>query len=238
MRIAVVQHVIASDPVEDALAASAGAREAVAAGAEYTVFPALIPSDHAPAREVFQAEVAGLVGVRTVPHVATGVLAQVDRETVEVVARSGAVLDVVLLHGDACMDGDVLASLSEMRPHVLVLTPGAESELQAEAVLELAIALSESVAPLVIIAEAAGAGVADPGHGGSAIVLLGAVLAEADSESAAVLLADIPEPLLPPDPPEPLPQVPAILAQRVAHHQGRRPEPGYPADLSGGYTAS
>lgn len=238
MRIAVVQHVIAPGPVEDALALAAAARDAAAAGAQVTVFPASIPNDHAPAREVFEAEVSGLPGVRVMPRVAGGALAQVDRLTLKVPASDGLTLDVALVHGDACMDADTLAGVARMQPHVLVLTPGSESELQAEAALELAIALSESVAPLVLIADAAGAGTGDPGHGGSAIVLLGAVLAEADTEGAAVLLVDVPEPLLPPDPPEPLPHVPAMLAQRLAHHQGRRPEPGYPADLSGDYPAS
>lgn len=140
---------------------------------------------------------------------------------------------VVALHGDACFDPVVLAQLHADPPGVMIMTPMSESDLQVEASLEFAIALSESVAPLVIITESVGSEPGDPGHGGSAVVRLGEVLAEAmdDDES---LVVDIDLPLAAPEPREPLPEPAPILVQRVASHGGRRLAVSYPADLSDG----
>ncbi|TDB38717.1 MAG: hypothetical protein D9V44_03240 [Actinobacteria bacterium] len=138
---------------------------------------------------------------------------------------------VVTLSGDAAIDPEELGKLSVLPPDVLVLTPGAESDIQAEAVLELALALSFSVAGLVIVSERSGAEPGIPGHGGSAIVLLGEVLAEAMADDD-ILYAEIPVPIPPPGPRALLPAVPPILLQRLAHHRGQRLSVEYPADLT------
>lgn len=140
---------------------------------------------------------------------------------------------VVALHGDSCFDPAVLGRLYADPPDALIMTPMSESDLQAEASLEFALALSESVAPLVIITENVGSEPGDPGHGGSAVVKLGEVLAEAmdDDES---LVVDLDLPLGAPEPRDPLPEPAPILAQRLASHGGRRLAVSYPADLSDG----
>jgi len=143
----------------------------------------------------------------------------------------GIIGRVALLSGDAAIDPAEHALLLSATPDVLVLSPGAESDIQAEAVLELAIALSISLASLVIVAERSGAEPGESGHGGSAIVLLGEVLAEALSDED-VLFAEVPVPLPTPAPRAPLPETPPILAQRLAHHRGERMTADYQADLS------
>ena len=86
----------------------------------------------------------------------------------------------------------------------------------------------------MVVADSVGAEAGEPGHGGSSIILLGEVLAEAMGQDGDVLFADVPEPVPAPEPPDPVPAVPTILAQRVATHEGRRLDMGYPADLSEG----
>lgn len=138
---------------------------------------------------------------------------------------------VEVLVGDAAIDPAEHARLASAPPDVVVLSPGAESDIQAEAVFELALALSVSLTGLVIVSERSGAAAGEPGHGGSAVVLLGEVLAEALSDED-VLLAEVPVPVLAPEPRAPLPELPPILAQRLAHHRGERPVVEYPTDLS------
>ncbi len=136
---------------------------------------------------------------------------------------------VAVLSGDAAFDPDVLRKLAADGTDVLVLCPASESDLQAEAVLEFAIKLSDSVAGLVLVVENDGAEPGQPGHGGSAIVLLGEILAEAMG-GADLLEAEIGIPVPQPVPRDPLPQLPTILAQRVANHQGRHVHVDYPSD--------
>jgi hypothetical protein len=136
-----------------------------------------------------------------------------------------------LLHGDACIDAEVLAVAAAAQPGLAVLALGAESELQAQAVLELAVALSTSLASVVVIAETDGGELGEPGHGGSAIVYLGEVLAEALAGDD-VLVADLPAPLGPPQAPAALPEIPPVLLQRAAAHSGHKLAVDYPADLT------
>lgn len=137
---------------------------------------------------------------------------------------------LTVLEGDACFEpGEFEAAMTRMSS-VIVLHPRSESELQAEAALELAIALSESVASLVLVVEDDGAEPGEPAHGGSAIVFAGEVLAEALS-GADVLEADIEVPLARPLAHGAPVQVPIILQQRLASHRGRHLEVDYPADV-------
>jgi len=137
---------------------------------------------------------------------------------------------LVVLTGDACINAEMLESAAATGPGLAILAPGSESELQAQAILELAVALSTSLASVVIVIETDGAEVGEPGHGGSVIVHLGQVLAEAMAGDD-LLIVDIPTPLHPPEAPEPLPVIPPVLSQRLAAHQGRKVNVDYPADL-------
>lgn len=163
---------------------------------------------------------------------AAGAGAVVVPETVAPVAVHGLepLGRTVVVAGDAAIDPEQLRRMSLDPPDVLVLAPGSESELQAEAVIELAIGLSLSLAGLVIVADASGAEPGSPGHGSSAVVLLGEVLAEAVFDEQ-LLVVDVPAPLSPPEPRAPLPVLPPILAQRLANHRGERVPVDYPADL-------
>ncbi|MBA4370354.1 MAG: hypothetical protein C0418_02105 [Coriobacteriaceae bacterium] len=138
---------------------------------------------------------------------------------------------MAFLSGDACLSGSVLLQALAASPASAVLMPGCESDLQAEAVLELALGLSESLAGLVVVADSVGAAVGSPGHGGTAVILLGEVLAEA-GEGEDLLIVDVGVPVPAPAPRAALPQIPPLLLQRRAVHRGEKPVPDYPADLS------
>jgi hypothetical protein len=135
-----------------------------------------------------------------------------------------------LVTGDSCFDPAQIAGLAAEKPGLVVLSPCSQTDLQAEAMLEYAIALSDSLSGVIVLAECSGAEPLEPGHGGSAIVVLGEVLAEAFSDDA-VLTADIAVPFPQPEPREPLPAVPPLLTQRLAHNRGVLPSEHGP-DLS------
>lgn len=234
MKIAVIEHRMSTDAMENARGLARAAIEASEAGAEVVFFPYALPVDEEEAHAELALLLAGVPGTRLVPHIASNVRAQVFPVTEQVPVIGEQLGRVALLHGDACINSAVLERTGAASPALLVMTPGSESDLQAEAMLELALALSESVAGLVIVAEPVGAEPGEPGHGGSAIVLLGKVLAESLGEEGSVLYADVPVPVPSPEPPEPVPPVPPILEQRLANHEGRKLDMGYPADLSDG----
>lgn len=135
------------------------------------------------------------------------------------------------LTGDACLDPVVAHELALARPDAVVLRPGSESDLQAEAILELALGLSEAVSGLVLVADTDGAAGGEPGHGGSAIVSLGKINAEAH-EGDDLLLCDMVMPVGQPDSRIPVPALPPILTQRLASHRGQKVAVDYPADLT------
>ena len=126
--------------------------------------------------------------------------------------------NAALVIGDACIDPAEIVGLCAQRPSLAVLSPRSQTDLQAEAMLEYAIALSDSLTGVVVIAECSGAEPLEAGHGGSAIVVLGKVLAEALAPDD-VLIADVAVPFPEPKPREPLPPVPPLLAQRFALHR-------------------
>lgn len=201
MRIAVVQHRLRATPSEDMSALAAASERAVAAGAEWVVLPAV-----------------SSIGTSLEPFLVA-------------CAPPPAVGSVLALYGDDCCDAGTLASASMTPPDVTVLRPHSENDLQSEAFLELSIALSDSLSGLVIIAECVGAEQGDPGHGGSAVVVLGEVVAEAFADDE-LIFADVTAPIAPPEPREPLPQIPLLLRQRAAFHAGHKLEvPEYPADI-------
>ena len=201
MRIAVVQHRLGANPSEDMSALAAASARAVAAGAEWVVLPTVLSIETSP--EPFLAAC-------TPPDVL------------------GSILE---LQGDECCDAGRLASARRAPPDVAVLRPQSENDLQSEAFLELAIDLSDSLAGVIIVAECFGAEPGDPGHGGSAVVVLGEVVAEALADDD-LIFADIAVPIAHPEPREPLPLIPLLLRQRAAFHAGHKLEvPEYPADI-------
>jgi len=235
VKVAVIQHRLRATPAEDASALADAARAAAQRGADFVVLPE-VPSLQGPGNldreRLFQA-VCELDGVRLVPQTGPNVagIAFVS-DPLEGVEELGR---VALLIGDATLSGSSWLELLAKDPSVLVVCPRSENDLQAEAALELALAFSDSLAGLVLVAECDGAEPGDAGHGGSVIVLLGEVVAEALSGDD-VLLAEVGVPVPQPEPREPLPELPTILQQRLANHRGEKPPVGYLADLSDGHS--
>jgi len=136
----------------------------------------------------------------------------------------------LVLAGDECIDASLYPEVESLGLEALVWQIDTESPLQAEALLELALDASLSQAGLVLTACLFGEARGVTSSGGSAIVYLGEILAEA-GEGEDLLLADVPAPVA-------LPErrghraVPApVLAQRLAVHQGRKLRPDYPATI-------
>jgi predicted amidohydrolase len=229
MQIAVIQHVLRGDDHEDAVALANAAADATDMGAEVVVFPR-VPvladgSDGDPVAKIFEA--IDEVQVETVAYINTAIVPD-GAHFAGLPILGGTALFV----GDACMDYQELLTMNKNKPQVAILAPGAENDMQAEAVEELAIGLSTSLAGLIIVAEAVGAEPGEPGHGGSAIIHLGEVVAEAMGDGDETLTAEFESPVPQPEPRALLPQVPTILSARLAHHHGQKPDVDYPADLS------
>jgi predicted amidohydrolase len=230
MKIAVVQHRLREDAQTDAQALALAALRASQAGAEFVVMPDVpsLSSDKT-AQDALYGALALIPGERLIP------IAPADHAGV---AYFGDPLEGVedlgrfaLFIGDAAFRGVEWLNALASVPSLAIICPRSESELQAEAALEVALSLSDSLAGLVIVAECTGAETGSPGHGGSAIIHLGKVLAEAMGDDD-LIVADVNVPVAQPEPREPLPQVPTILAQRVAVHAGQRPAVDYPAEVS------
>ena len=231
MKIAVIQHRLRDSVDDDIAALHTAAAAAAEAGAAVVFMPeplSLIGDGEATER--FFGGLDGLSGVRLIPSTAPGV---------DSFAATAPPLDgleelgrIALLAGDACMTGFELVRILGDLPTVAVLAPRSENDLQAEAVMELAIGLSESLASLVVVTECAGAEPGAVGHGGSAIIFLGDVLAEAMLQDDETLYAEIELPLGRPEAPEPLPVITPILSQRVAFHRGEPSPTDYPAELT------
>lgn len=135
------------------------------------------------------------------------------------------------MRGDECFSPGVYADAEGRGARAWVWHPLATSDLQAEAVVERAIAVSASHVGLILLAEACGGEPGQPGHGSSAVLYLGDILAEAVFPDEILLVdVDVPVPL--PEPREPLPPLPPILEQRLAIHEGRKLSVDYLADLS------
>ncbi len=231
MRLGVVQHRLRTTTTEDVHAMFSAVRELASRGAELVIIPCVagIASDEVRdgvCAAVRDAELpCGLFGPTCYAPGEWGVVDSHDR-----VQSTGPIL---ALCGDTCFDPDVWKQAAELRPAIAVMSPLSESELQAEAAIEVAIGLSDSLCGLVVVAECAGAEIGAPGHGGSAVVLLGDVVTEA-LPGPGLLVADVELPIAQPEPKAPYPVVPTLLTQRLAVHAGRRPDAGYLADLSDG----
>jgi len=229
VRIAVIQHALRTDNEQDAVALGNAIADICDMGAEVVILPT-VPvladlSDGDPVPKLFAA-----IGEERPEHVV--IINPAAAPPGVNTAALPTLGSTALIVGDACMDYQEILTASGKKPSVAILIPQSENELQAEAVLELAIGLSQSLAGLVIIAESAGADPGDPGHGGTAIVYMGEVVAEAMGEEDATLEFEVDSPVPQPEPRGLLPQIPTILSQRLAHNEGTKPDPGYPADLN------
>ncbi len=228
MNLAVVQHSIRETLDADVTALAAAIRTACERGAELVVCPAVpsIIADPEAARPALLGKLEGCA-----EGTALLIPFREPAASPTFTVRPTPLGETALLLGDECLLADVLDWLVAEPPAAIVMRAMCESELQAEGVLERAIALSASVSGLVVVAECDDAGFAEPGHGGSAVVLLGEIVAEAAGGDDGLFI-DISVPVPDPEPRESVPTLPPILEQRVAHHQGRKPEVGYLADLS------
>lgn len=226
MKIAVVQHRLRPAPAQDLEALVGASGEAARRGAQVLVLPAVPALQDGPLSEELwrRLDEAAPGAALLIPRVPEGHAGVSQMREVEPLGR------VALISADSVSDAAALSASAEKRPGVAVLSPGSESELQAEAFLELAIGLSTSLASLVIVAETDGATIGEPGHGGTAILHLGEVLAEAMGGDD-LLIADVEVPVGSPEPASALPEIPLLLAQRLAAHRGRKLSVDYPADL-------
>lgn len=224
MKFAVIQHELRPTPAADLEALVLAVDGAAAAGADMVIVPDVADVLDGPLGEEFSRRAGEVAGGCSVLVAHRGGAEPAWFGLAESTVRT------VVLAGDSCFDPTVLDAAFAYSPGLAVLSPGSESELQSEAVLELAIGLSTSLASLVIVAEPDGAAPGRPGHGGSVIVHLGQVLAEA-MDGDGVITAEVQSPPGPPEAREPLPGMPPLLQQRLAAHRGHKVEPDYPADL-------
>ncbi|MDF1543015.1 MAG: hypothetical protein RQ731_08660 [Anaerosomatales bacterium] len=227
MKIAVIHHRVRGDAAADADALVDAARHACAVGARVIVgprAPSLAGLD-ATAREALLARIAGCTEGSTL------FLSFVEEDAEPRVADT-PLGRTALVGGDDCLRENVLRSMVAEGAQALVWRPGAESELQAEAILEYALGCSSALAGLLLLAECSGGQRHDGCCGTSAIIHAGELVAEATGPDDEVLFAEVEVSLSPPEPGMPLPALPPILVQRLAVHEGRRPPVDYPADLS------
>ena len=228
MKIAVIQHHLRGDPYQDAEAMVSSVRAAQEQGAEFVILPEVdsLGEEFGGPRAEFLGALRSIDVNSLSPNASTR-----DEGELVSVMQLGPLGRAVLLSGDAPIDPAVHAGLAELHPDLLVMLGRSESELQAEALAEVAIGLSDSAVGLVVVVDAVGAESGKPGHGGSMIALLGEVVAEALGDDE-IILADVVTPIPAPQPGEALPTVPPMLSQRLAHHRGEKPTADYPADLS------
>ncbi len=228
MRIAVLHHRCRGEAAADVAALVEAAGVACEVGTEVVVFPrppslAGMPIDER------EAMLAGIEGCAEGAVLLVSFAA--DEDTTGRIAQT-PLGTTALVSGDACLRDETAARIKDARVDAVVWRPGAESDLQAEAVVEYALACAPVLAGLVILAECSGV----PGHpahaGTSAIIHLGELVAESVSNDDEVLIADVEVPLSAPEPDLVLPKLPPLLAQRLAAHDGRKPEVDYPADLT------
>ena len=125
----------------------------------------------------------------------------------------------LVLAGDECIDPATFPDTEAMGLDAMVWQVDPESALQAEAILELALDASLSQAGLVLVAATVGRARGVESFGGSAIVQLGELMAEAGSDEE-LLVADVNVPVALPARRAPRAVPAPILQQRLAVHRG------------------
>lgn len=227
MKIALIHHRVRGDASVDSDALVDMARRACAAGAEAVVCPHVpaLAGLEPPEREALLARIEGCLD---------GAALFMSFRSDEIGPRiSQSTLGrTALVAGDDCLREKVVRTLVAEGLDTVVWRVGAESELQAEAVLEYALGCSPAIAGLLLVAECSGGEDHDGCRGTSAIIHAGQMVAEATGVDDELLLADLDVPVPASEPGLLLPALPPILAQRLAVHEGRKPSVDYPADLS------
>ncbi|MBS3957314.1 MAG: hypothetical protein KGZ40_07275 [Clostridiales bacterium] len=137
-----------------------------------------------------------------------------------------------LAAGDVCLNPDTARMAREAGVHAVVWRPGAESELQAEAIIEYVLRCAPALAGLVVLAECTGSSAHLGQSGTSAIVLFGELVAESAGAEDEILYAEVEGAWEASEQDLALPELPPLLAQRLAVHEGRRASVEYPWDLS------
>jgi predicted amidohydrolase len=133
----------------------------------------------------------------------------------------------LVLAGDECVDPALYGTIAGLAPEAMVWQFDPASALEAEALLETALDTSLVLAGLVVITSTVGGA---RGFGGTAVVHLGEIVAEA-GEGDDTITAELHVPVALPGRRGPLPVLPPILAQRLAVNAGGRAPVPYPAEL-------
>ncbi|HEX9093928.1 MAG TPA: hypothetical protein VF902_08090 [Coriobacteriia bacterium] len=225
MRIAVVQHRIRTHERMDLAALLSLAEQAADEDADVVVFPC-IPG-LLPGAGLLEAFAANVLDRAPQVSLLSPCVAVRRRGTVQSIAtRLGR---TAVLAGDECIDAGLFADLEALELEALVWQMDTESALQAEATLELALDASLSLAGLVLVSSLAGEARGLHSFGGSAIVHLGELLAEAGDDED-LLLADLSTPVALPVRRGPRPVPAPVLTQRLAVHRNLRPGAAHPSD--------
>ncbi len=225
LRLAVVQHRLRAHERMNLAALLAVAQEASDFGAGVIVCPSIPGLGHN--ARIYQAFIENMRMYAPGSLVLTMLLSSGREEGPALVTTPlGRTLTLV---GDACIDPTAYDRVDELAPEAMIWQLDPESTLQAEALLETALDASLSLAGLVVIAATTGKARGTAGFGGAAIVHLGEILAEAGDDEE-IVTADVPVPVALPDRRGPRPQLPPILAQRLAVHGGTRAPVDYPTD--------
>ena len=227
MKIAVIHHRVRGDAGADADALANSARLACASGAEAVVCPRIpsLAAMDAAEREALLARIEGCM------EGASLLVSFADEDGGPRIVQS-PLGRTALLGGDTCLRDNVRRTLVAEGLDTVIWRPGAESELQAEAILEYALGSSPALAGLLIVAECSGGEGHDGCRGVSAIIHAGQLVAEATGSDDELLIVDFDVPLAAPERDMPLPALPPILVQRLAFHDGHKPPVDYLADLS------
>lgn len=219
VRIAVVQHQLRTHERMDLAALLSLTERAAEEGAQVLVYPCVPGIGASPAlMNAFAANVAERTPGVTV--ISPCVALEAGPPLGVAPTPLGSTL---ILSGDACIDTGLFDEIVSLRPEALIWQMDSESDLQAEAVLELALDASLSLSGLVLVAATIGEARGLSSYGVSAIVHLGEILAEAGEEED-VVVADVPVPVpVPVTLPERRGQLPIptpVLAQRLSVHRG------------------
>jgi predicted amidohydrolase len=226
LKIAVVQHRIRTHERMDLAALLSLAEQAEDEGADVIVLPRVPGLTYESGLMTAFAENV-IERAPQVSIVASCVAISRAGQPLPVPTRLGRTLH---LAGDDCIDPVHFDAIEAMGLEALVLQMDTESPLQAEALLEFALDASLSHAGLVLTACLTGEARGVKSCGGSAIVHLGEILAEA-GDAEDLLIARVPVPVALPVRRGPRPILPPVLAQRVAAHHGTKVRPDYPATI-------
>jgi hypothetical protein len=228
MRFAVVQHHLRTHERMDLAAMLAASEEAADEGARLILYPR-IPglSENPQLVDAFE---------RNVEERAPGMSMMTPRlrrrdPATPLESRQTGLGRTVVLEGDECIDPALFPIVSDLAPETLVWFFNAEDPLQAEAAIELALEASLTLAPLVVVCASNGHARGVELAGTSAVAHLGELVAEA-GEGDDFVIADLTVPATMPERSRRLPEVPPVLAQRLAAHRGTKVRVDYPADLS------